>query len=192
MKNSIKQTVLLMGLLGLTLNAAAAVDRNNSIILKSGVYTLDTTRQTILSNSTKYEDDVDSEFALEYEYRINERVGMGGEYITFTGNFIILATPGETDGELLMFNVRRYFEIGQHVKPYFGGGLGFSRVEMSGAIGGDGSGMGVQGMLGVEFPFDRFGLVAEYKFISSEPDDGAGEEVDLSGSGLFLGAMVRF
>lgn len=191
MKHRIKQTVLLAGLLGLTLNAVA-VDRNDSIVLKSGVYTLDTTRQTILSNSTTYEEDVDSEFALEYEYRINDRVGIGFEYISFTGNFIIVGSPGKTESDLLMVNVRRYFDMGKHVKPFFGGGLGFSRVDMSGAIGGDASGMGWQGMVGVEFPFDRFGLVAEYKFISSEPDDGAGEKVDLSGSGLFFGAMVRF
>ncbi|TDY00467.1 porin family protein [Thiohalophilus thiocyanatoxydans] len=191
MRSSIKQTVLLVGLLGLALSATA-VERNHSIVLKSGIYTLDTTRQTILSNKTTYEDDVDSELALEYEYRINDHVGVGVEYTTFTGNFIVLDTPGETDSELLMVNARRYFDMGQHVKPYFGGGLGFSRVEMSGAIGGDASGMGLQGMVGVEFPFDRFGLVAEYKFISSEPDDGSGEEVDLSGSGLFFGALVRF
>lgn len=201
MKNRIKQTVLLASLLGLTLNAVA-VERNHSIVLKTGSYTLSNSGQTLeleTTTSVTYEDDVDSEFALEYEYRINERVGVGVEYIAFTGNFNLVTdeTPprtgsGETEGDMLMLNMRRYFEMGQHIKPYFGAGVGYARMDMSGGIVGDASGMGLQGLLGVKFPFDRFGLVAEYKLISSEPDDGAGRKVDLSGSGLFFGALVRF
>lgn len=191
MKTGIKQLTLIFTLVGFSLGATAE-DNPGAIMLKGGNYTLDTTSQTILFTSATFEEDVESEFSLEYEYRINDKVGLGIEFISFTGNYTALSIPGKADHLMIMGNARRYFDLARHVKPFFGAGIGASGVDMSGPIIGNAGGLALQGLIGIEFPFDRFAAVAEYKYVSAEPEDDAGETVDMSGSGLFAGVLFRF
>ncbi len=191
MYREIKRVLMLTALMGLVLTAGAT-EKRNAIMLKTGSYTLDSTNQTILSSSATFEEDAESEFAAEYEVRLNDKVGIGLEIVSFTGNYDILSIPGEAGGLLIMANARRYYDMGEHARVFFGGGIGSTGVDMSGPVEGNAGGLALQGMIGVEFPFDYFGLLAEYKYVSAKPEDDNGEKVDLSGSGLFAGIVVHF
>lgn len=191
MYREIKRVLMLTALMGLIVTAGAT-EKRNAIMLKAGMYTLDSTSQTIVSVPTAFKEDAESEFAAEYEVRLNKKVGIGIELVSFTGNYTNGFTTGEADGLLLMANARRYYDMGEHAKVFFGGGIGAAGVDMSGPIEGNAGGLALQGMIGVEFPFDHFGLLAEYKYVSAKPEDDNGEKVDLSGSGLFAGIVVHF
>ena len=191
MIKKINWIIVFSALMGLATWAVAA-EKTSAIMLKAGDYSLDSTDQTVFATSITFDEDVSSEYSLEYEYRINKKVGVGVEYISHTEKYSVASSSGEVESSLLIVNARRYYSFGKNVKTFFGAGVGLAVADLSGPIIGDATGMAMQGMIGVEFPFDSFGLLAEYKYVYAKPEDGIDEKVDISGSGLFAGVVIHF
>ena len=64
--------IVFSALMGLATWAVAA-EKTSAIMLKAGDYSLDSTDQTVFATSTTFDEDVSSEYSLEYEYRINKK-----------------------------------------------------------------------------------------------------------------------
>jgi len=106
--------------------------------------------------------------------------------ITYSND--IVAISNDADTAIVMGTLRKYFDVSKYIQPYIGAGAGVSVV----TIDGTGAGIAFQGMAGVKFPFNGISAILEYKFLSSEADDGFGSTVDVSGSGIFAGVAFNF
>jgi opacity protein-like surface antigen len=192
-KKSILFTVLMAMLLVVT-QAVNAYEERNGLIFKAGSYSPSDNDQTVAGLPITFDDSADTVLGLEYEFRFSEEVGFGVELLAFSAPYKenFFSTPGEADVVMLMANVRRYFYVAENFRPYFGAGLGAVGVSMSGPINGSAGGLGFQGMIGAEIPFERVGLVLEYKYVAAEAEDDYDQKVDVSGSGFFAGLVMRF
>lgn len=165
----------------------------NVIIPKLGSFSLSETQQTTVGVNATYDEDSSGVFAVEYERRLDGGFSFGGEFVSYTNDYTSSSGSGEADVGVLTFNVKQYFNSSGSFMPFVGAGIGFGVASMSGPISGDAVDLALQIMGGFEYQFtDTIGIYAEYKVISSEPEDDAGETVDISGSGVFAGLTIHF
>lgn len=191
----LKRFLVVSLLLGLG-NAHAYAD--NIIILKGGNFSLSKTQQTILSTNTIFDEDSSGVIAFEYEWRGDSGLSFGAEVVSYSNTYTVPTGSGEIDALLLTVNVKQYFrDYSAYFKPYIGAGIGAGTADLSTTTGiafdGSAGGFAYQLMAGLEFHFhDNLGVYAEYKYISSETEDSAGEKIDISGSGIFAGLSIHF
>ncbi len=192
MKNKIIRTTTLIAMLSTSSIALAA--GGGSITLKAGDFKLSELTQDIGGVDFGFRDSSQSVFAFEYEKSFKKNLYWGVELINYS-TFIdslngspILANV-TVDTLLFMGNVKKYFDVSKSVKPYIGGGVGLTTIELS--SGGSGSGFAIQAVAGVKFPFDNISAIVEYKLVSAEADN-AGDTFDVSGAGLYAGIAFNF
>lgn len=92
-----------------------------------------------------------------------------------------------------LVNAKKYFSATKTVHPYVGAGIGSAATDFTGdVISGNGFGLALQAMAGVEFRSEKVGIYTEAKFLSADTEDEADENADASGSGIFAGLSIFF
>lgn len=169
------------------------VQADSALIIKTGSYTLSDETQGLGGDTLTFDEDASGVFAIEYEWGI-DKVALGVELLSYRNDWdSSIATSGDNDTLATMLNVKRYFEIGKSIQFYIGGGIGIASVDFDGP-GGSASGddFALQVMAGVTVRAEKIGLYTEVKSFSSEPEDDFGDDIDVSGTGLFGGISFHF
>jgi hypothetical protein len=122
--------------------------------------------------------------------RFDNGWAVGGELLTQRHSYNGLPALPDGRGDMtatkFLVNGKKYFLVGQAVRPFVGVGLGFVVVNMSGDISGTGTGFTAQGLGGVLFQWQSMGIYTEVVYQTAESNG-----VD-SGIGLFAGANFHF
>jgi hypothetical protein len=162
-----------------------------ALIVKGGSLKLSDRDQPDLGIT--YDDETPGVFGAEFEFRQASGLAIGGELLLYsvdwTGPF---GTSGTTDIAVGLLNLKMYLNAAGSVRPYFGGGVGVAATTFSGDVTGDSSGVAYQAVAGVEFRYQKVGLLAEYKYLSADTEDEEGVEVNVGGHGPFVGLSIQF
>lgn len=168
-----------------------------ALALKAGSFELAEESQPILGATRLFDASASSVFALEGEWFVGPDVSLGLELLSYANDYATAGVAsGETDTTAVLFNVKRYFAVDRAWQPYLGLGIGAATVDFSatnaGGITGSTGGLALQAAAGVQWRGDRLALRLEYKYLNADTEDDNNQKVDLSGSGLFLGAGIYF
>jgi opacity protein-like surface antigen len=169
------------------------VQADSALIIKAGSFELSDDTQTITGGSLVFDEDASGVFSIEYEWGI-DKVVLGAELLGYSNDWdSSMATSGDNDTLAIMFNVKRYFEIRKTLLFYVGGGIGVASVDFDGPGGSaQGDDLALQVMAGVSVRAYKIGFYGEVKSFSSEPEDDFGDDIDVSGTGLFGGVSFHF
>lgn len=169
-----------------------------ALMVKPGSFKINTESQTLnLTAGTfalQFDSSSSSVLGLEGEWFVRPDISFGAELVRFSNGYTDLSSPGvgSTDTTAILVNAKRYFLPGGTWQPYIGAGLGSALVDFEGTITGNTSGIALQAVGGVQWRRDRFALRAEYKYLKADTEDDAGQKVDMSGSGFFIGIGFYF
>jgi len=170
-------------------------DRGTSgitFIAKAGSFQLASDSQTILGASRSFSA-ASTASGLEGEWRLENGFAFGMELFGHTQDYSTAGVPsGDVSVTNVFVNAKKYFRPGAIVQPYLGAGIGAASSSFSGAITGSAGGFALQGMTGIAFRWQHFGIYTELKYTRAEVEDSAGQAVDVSGTGLFAGMSVQF
>jgi len=171
-----------------------------AVIVKTGSVSLTNRNQSIQTTSgasvpTEFDSKASGPFGLEGEWRLDDGYALGVEYLRYS-NDLTASGSGSTstmDVTGLMFNGKKYFAPGGIYHPYLGAGVGAARANFSGAaLSGDTSNYALQAMGGLEMRWERFGVYTELKVFSAKTKDDAGNTIDASSRGVFVGVSAMF
>lgn len=179
-------------LLAFTITSGHAAENLNTIGIRAGSFSLSNTNETVLGTNITLTEDSDSPFSIEYMRNMNG-YRLGGEFISFSNDYSVAGSRGTIDTMYIMFNIDKRFDATSWLKPYIGVGIGAVAIDVTGPIIGNAGGVAFGFRAGLDIPFSsNIGLVVEYKGLSGKPEDSAGEDVDVSGSGAFAGLNIYF
>lgn len=183
-------TTLLVIMLGVPVRGAHA---ENVVLIKGGAYRLLETEQPLVQLNVDYEERAARPAGLEYQWRFRNNLAVGGDLLTFKNDFKILKAGGHARTVFLSANIKKYFAPTAGFKPFIGAGLGEVYVNVdSPLVTGTTGGIGAQAVLGMELQYRHVGFQAEYKYVYADTEDDNGEEIDVSGQGLFGGLSIHF
>lgn len=175
-------------LLGFGLVAQA----ENAIIVKTGKFKLTHDTQTLDDAPRSIDDDARNITGLGWEDRAGDGLAQGVEFVRYTNRWRSPASvEGDITSRLLMFTIKKYQDRGLYY-PYFGAGIGLAHAN----VGGGGIkldpaiGLALQIIGGVELRFEGFGLYTELKGLYAESGNFGGDDVNVSGIGLFVGFSI--
>ena len=165
-----------------------------AITLKLGSFKLGEDTQTVVGSARRFDAAASSVFALEGEWFVQPEFSVSVELLSFANDFTTTGStaPGEIDSSAILFNAKYYFSPNSALQPYVGAGIGSAGTDFSGSITGGTGGLALQLVGGMQWRYGQLGLIAEYKYVSADTEDDAGQKVDVSGSGVFLGAGFHF
>lgn len=186
MKSEIIGATLLVAMLSTSSIVHAAGE--SSFAIKMGNIDLDNTSNAITGGPFVFEESSSSVFSLEYEKQVRNNISWGVEVVSYS-NAPVSGTLADADTVLVMGNARKYFDISERIKPFVGGGIGLTTINLDFVTV---SGLSYQVMAGIKFPFKKISAILEYKLVSSEAEDSVGETIDTSGSGIFAGIAFNF
>ena len=198
MKHNATRSSLILSsamLLGLLASNIAAAD--STIIVKAGSHQLTDSTQYIsgFPSATLYFDDRStSALGIEYEWRFPKNFTVGGEISGFRQEWRSnYGTVGDLTTLNFLVNGKKYFVVTDWFNPYVGIGLGIATADFEGP-GGSASlaGFAGQAMAGIEFRFKHIGIYTEVKQFIAQPEDDAGETIDISGTGIYGGLSIHF
>lgn len=193
-KVSILSFIMIFNLLCVTV-ANARTDKMNTIIVKAGSFGLSDTRQTIAGSNATFEEDSSAVFAVEYARRFGENFSFGGELVNYSNDYATFIS-GEVDTAIATANIKAYFDVGKHFRPFVGAGAGFAVIDVSGPFDGSASGFAMSFSAGVQIPFEHVGIHIEYKYIAANAENetnyGNTAKFDVGGDGVFAGISIHF
>ncbi len=188
-------TLLSMAAITTTMFLSPTAQADSALIIKTGSYTLSDEAQNLGGGAATvtFDEDASGVFGVEYEWGLGNTT-IGGELLTYSNDWDSdVPSSGDNDTLAIMFNVKRYFEIHKSIQFYIGGGIGIAFVDFDGPGGSaEGDDLALQVMAGVTVRAKKVGLYTEVKSFSSEPEDDFGDEIDVSGTGLFGGISFHF
>ncbi|BAU49472.1 hypothetical protein SVA_2924 [Sulfurifustis variabilis] len=164
------------------------------IIIKTGTFTLSEESQSISGISLAFDDSASGVFGIELEWRMAGGTGLGVELVRYVNDWDPVFGKGDNDTTALLFNAKKYFAVSPTVQPYVGAGIGFAGVDFEGPGGSaSASDLALQAVAGIDFRLgEKFGVYTEAKYLTSEPEDDEGDNVDVTGTGFFLGLTIGF
>lgn len=167
---------------------------STALILKTGSFTLSKESQSISGISLTFDDSASSVFGVELEWRKDDGTAFGAEVFGFSNDWRSnVATSGDNDTFAWMFNLKKYFAPSNTINPYIGAGIGFASADFSGPGGSaTGSDFAIQAMAGLEVRVEKVGFYTEIKWFNSKPEDDFGDDIDVSGTGVFAGISIFF
>jgi opacity protein-like surface antigen len=172
-----------------------------ALILKTGSVKLATTGQDIQTASgpvaTQFDDKVSSPLGFEAEWRMANGFAVGAELLRYSAKLTETTSGSGLQSDMdvtnFMVNAKKYFAAGGVFYPYFGAGLGLAQADFSGAaVTGSVSGLAFQAMGGLELRWQHVGVYSEFKLLTAKPETDAGDKVDASSRGIYLGVSVMF
>lgn len=163
-----------------------------ALILGGGILGLSSDTQTIVGVGLEF-DDQPVMYGGALEWRTATGLALGVELFGYRSDYRSQGgMGGEAQTVVVVGTVKKYVRAAPHVYPYLGLGLGSAAVTLSGPIAGSSSGFALQGIGGVEWLWRRLGFYTQVKWLSARTEDDAGQEVDMSGRGIFAGLTLRF
>ena len=168
---------------------------SHSISIKSGDYELSTTRQVVLGRTLDFKANDTGYLSVEYQYIFDNNFSIGGEYIgveheyTDAGNGL----KGDMFSTFALFNAKYHVDISDWIRPYLGVSIGGVYTEIEGTVNGDATGTATGYNAGIAFIFARhIGISVNYHQLDAEPEDSAGNKLDLSGESLTANLLLIF
>ncbi len=168
-------------------------DSGLTMIIKMGSFQLASASQQILGQTFNFSS-AGLAYGLEGEYRLENGFAFGMEVLGYSQDYTVTGFPlgGDMAVTNIFFNAKKYFRPGSIAQPYLGAGIGAATSSFGGALTGSAGGTAIQGMAGIAFRWQQFGIYTEFKYASAKVEDASGEQVDVSGTGLFAGLSVYF
>ena len=165
-----------------------------TLILKAGDFRLSEEAQSIEDISLFLDEETSGVFSAELEWRNNDNVSFGGELLMYGADWSSdFGTGGDLDTLALLFNVKRYFAVSKYVFPFVGAGIGVASLDFDGPGGSaSASDLALQAIVGIEFRAEKVGVYIEGKYFTSAPEDDFGDEIDVTGTGVFTGLSFTF
>jgi outer membrane protein W len=165
------------------------------VIIKTGAFRLSESSQQ-LSDGTNLDFDQNASgvVGVEAGWRSQEGLALTGELLGYRNNWSSdMNISGHVDTGAVFFNIKKYFNAAHKVQPYLGIGLGYAGVDFSsqGEHGYAGD-TAYQAMVGLAVRGKTFGFYSELNYLSSKPQDNIGDQIDVSGTGLFAGLLISF
>ena len=188
------KTNMRMCLVGsLLLTSSMAFAGNHIITPKLGTYNLDSTSQTIVNVPSTFTDDSNSYLGVEYQYKLDENMTIGGSLDSFDHNYTRGGINGTVDTTLAMFNFKYNFHPVDWASPYVGVMAGIASVDMTGSVQGSASDFATGYGFGVNFPInDTFGAGLEYRKFDADVAGGGTTNIDVSGDVLSANLQIKF
>ena len=190
-----KNFISLFIVLSLSIINGSAIAGSNYIHIKAGSYNFDTSQQTILGRTINIDNTNSSYFAAEYQHIFDNNLSIGGEILkaqheyTDTEN----SNRGDIYSSLFLFNAKYNFDITAWLNSFIGVSTGFSVVEMEGPVNRDMVGSVFGYGMGITFRFsNHVGLTFQYSGVDSEPEDSAGNTLDISGRNFSANVSLFF
>ncbi|HLQ24935.1 MAG TPA: hypothetical protein VK138_03545 [Acidiferrobacterales bacterium] len=180
------------GLLLLSFGLVAQAE--NAVIIKTGTFKLSHDTQMLDNLSRSIDDNAKNVYGLAWEDRAGDGLAQGLEFMRYTNRWHAPpAADGDITSRLLMFTLKKYQDHGLY-HPYLGAGVGLAHAD----VGGGGInfhpsiGLALQVIGGVELRWEGAGLYTELKALYAEPGNFVGDDVNVSGVGLFVGLSILF
>jgi len=181
--------ILMWGCGLLLLGFGLVAHADNALIIKTGKFKLSHDTQTLDGLPRSIDDDAKNVLGLAWEERAGDGLAQGFEFARYTNHW----TDGEITSRLFMFTLKKYQDRGLY-HPYLGAGIGLVHANMSG--GGinfrPSIGLAFQVVGGVEFRWEGVGLYTELKGLYAEPGNFVGDDINVSGLGVFVGLSILF
>lgn len=164
----------------------------SALIVKAGNFKVTHNQQDLDGFTRTINEEAKSPLGIGWEQRDADGVAQGAEFLRFNTDW-----NGGGQGRIatrsLLYTIKRYQEYGR-TNPYLGAGIGVMHANSRG--GGidfePALGLALQLMGGVEFRWEGVGAYAEIKGLYSEPGSVFGDDINLSGVGVFLGFSILF
>ena len=190
-----KNIISLFAVLSLSIISSSAFAGSNYIHIKTGSYDFDTSQQTVLGRTLDIDNNNSSYFAVEYQHTFDNNFSIGGEALEAQHEYTDTANSnrGDIDSNLFLFNAKYNFDITSWLNSFIGVSAGFSVVEMEGPVNRDMVGAVYGYGVGLTFRFsNHVGLTFQYSGLDSEPEDSAGNTLDISGRNFSANVSLFF
>jgi len=190
-----KNIISLFAVLSLSMINGSALAGSNYIHIKAGSYDFDTTQQTVLDRTINIDDNNSSYFAAEYQHIFDNNFSIGGEVLEAQHEYTDTANSNRGDiySNLFLFNAKYNFDITSWLNSFIGVSAGFSAVKMEGPVNRDMTGSVFGYGVGLTLRFSKHvGLTFQYSGIDSEPEDSAGNTLDISGRNFSANVSLFF
>lgn len=188
-----KKILLSLSAAALLASAQCVLAEESALMLKVGGFQLSHDAQTIDSAARAFDDSADDVYGLAWEARHNDGAAFGVEFFRFTNEWEGPGTArGDTNARGLMFTMKKYMLPAGNVYPFIGAGVGALHATVGGLDFDPALGLALQLVGGAELRFDSVGLYAELKGLYAEPGNIWGDDINLSGIGLFGGLSILF
>ena len=166
-----------------------------AVIVKSGSVKLWDDKQVLDGIERDFDDTGNKVFAVSWEIRNAENVGLGMEYINYKHEFTPPVNTGATRTQVYLFTAKKYYAPTEIIRPFFGIGLGWGHAKYSDGLGNVDRDLNValQASGGIEFLFaQNFGFYTEIKGLASNTDGESENEFDFSSTSLMAGMSFVF
>ena len=190
-----KNIISIFAVLSLSIINGSAFAGSNYIHIKAGSYDFDTRQQTVLGHTIDIDDNNSSYFAVEYQHIFDNNFSIGGEILEAQHEYTDTANNNRGDiySNLFLFKAKYNFDITNWLNSFIGVSAGFSVIEMEGPVNRDMAGSVFGYGAGLTFRFSRHvGLTLQYSQMDSEPEDSAGNTLDISGRNLSANVSLFF
>lgn len=190
-----KNIISIFAVLGFCIISGSALAGSNYIHIKAGSYDFEMTQQTVLGRTINIDDNNSSYFAAEYQHIFDSNFSIGGEVLEAQHEYTDTANNNRGDiySNLFLFNAKYNFDITSWLNSFIGVSAGFSVVEMEGPVNSDMVGAVYGYGVGLTFRFSKHvGLTFQYSGLDSEPEDSAGNTLDISGRNFSANVSLFF
>lgn len=190
---SYKKTVLSLSTAVLLAAAQSVAAEESALMLKVGGFQLSHDAQTVDTAARAFDDSADDVYAIAWESRYNDGAAFGVEFFRFTNDWVGPgAARGDSHARGLMFTMKKYLLPSGNLYPFIGAGIGALHATVGGLDFDPALGLALQLVGGAEVRWDSIGLYAEVKGLYAEPGNVWGDDINLSGVGLFGGLSILF
>ncbi|MFQ6023440.1 MAG: outer membrane beta-barrel protein [Acidiferrobacterales bacterium] len=174
---------------------SSTASADGTIVIKTGSFAFSDDTQNLSGGvNLTFDEDASGVFGVEGEWHVSDKVAIGGEFLSYSNDWDSnVGTSGDVDTIALMFNARRYFGIGKLLRFHIGSGIGLASTDFEGPGGSvSDDSIALQAMGGLSVQRGQLGFFSELKLFVSEPEDDLGDEIEVSGTGLFAGITFAF
>lgn len=188
-----KKTLLSLSTAVLVAAAQGAAAEESALMLKVGGYQLSQESQIIDYATRAFDDSADDVYSIAWEARHNDGAAFGVEFLQFTNDWASADNvSGDAHARGLMFTMKKYMLPIGSVYPFIGAGFGALHATVGGLDFDPALGVALQLVGGAEIRWDSVGLYTEVKGLYAEPGSIWGDDINLSGIGLFGGLSILF
>jgi len=166
-------------------------DWNFALIAKGGAFKLANATQTVAGFASAYDTTSKPAAGIEAEWRNKAGFAVGGEVFYYKNDLVATGIVAQQQVLALMANGKYYFHAADWFHPFVGAGVGFADAIYKGDLKGTAAGAAFQGLAGLEFRFDRVGLLVQYKYLAATTGKN-GNDVKVGGSGVLAGVSIAF
>lgn len=165
------------------------------IHVKSGDYSMDSTRQTVFGRTLEITEKDSSSFAVEYQYKFENNLSIGGEILEAKHSYTDTenGNRGDIYTSMFLFEAKYNIDMTQWLYSFVGVSAGFAVTEFDGPVTGNTAGTALGYSAGLTFRFsNHVGLTFQYKQMDSNTEDSSGNIFDVSGKSLTANVSVFF